>query len=393
MLFGLLNLSFFGLVLATFLLTHITIISVTIYLHRHQAHRSLELHPLVSHFFRFWLWLTTAQNTKEWVAIHRKHHAFTDKPDDPHSPHVYGIHKIVWEGVELYRQEAKNTDTLTKYGHGTPNDWIENHLYTPYKPLGIACMFILDLVLFGIPGISIWAIQMVWIPIFGAGIINGFGHYSGYRNFEIKDMSTNIVPWGLLVGGEELHNNHHTYASSAKFSIKWWEIDLGWFYIKLLNHLKLVKIKKTPPKLALMSNKLQIDIDSVTAIIRNRFQILSYYYHEVILPVFYDEKINDCHPDKTIYGRAHRLLRQDASRFDYHSKTRLTTLLQHHHNLRLVYQFRIDLQNIWQEKKHSQLELIRGLQHWCEKADTSNIHTLQAFSRKIKQYSMPLPHR
>ncbi|MDP1602253.1 MAG: fatty acid desaturase [Legionella sp.] len=385
MLNGLLNLSVTGLVIATLILTHITIISVTIYLHRHQSHRALDLHPAVSHFFRFWLWLTTAQRTKEWVAIHRKHHAFVDKKGDPHSPVVYGLRKIVLEGVELYQKEAKNEETLNKYSHGTPDDWIERHLYSRFKPLGIGLMLILDLIFFGVIGITVWAIQMLWMPVLGAGFINGVGHYWGYRNFEIKDASTNIMPWGILIGGEELHNNHHTYASSAKLSVKWWEFDIGWFYIKLLSLLKLAKVKKISPKLTLSKDKLSVDLDSVSAVIRNRFQVMACYYKDVILPVLKYEKNH--HHDKATYGHAKRLLKHEDTRLDLKSKTRLSNLLNVNCNLRTVYEYRIELQKVWLLKRSSQAELLTSLQQWCEKAEQSGIETLQKFSAKIKSFT------
>ena len=247
---GLLGWSGWQVFLAALVLTHITIASVTIYLHRHSAHRSLDLHPIPAHFFRFWLWLTTGMVTKEWTAIHRKHHAKCEQADDPHSPYVYGIRNVLLKGAELYRAEAKNEDTLSRYGHGTPNDWIERNLYTRYSWQGVALMLIIDLALFGALGLTVWAVQMAWIPVTAAGIINGAGHYWGYRNFEATDASTNLVPWGILIGGEELHNNHHTYPTSAKFSVKPYEFDIGWLYIRILSALGLAKVKKTPPKLA-----------------------------------------------------------------------------------------------------------------------------------------------
>src|SRR4030065_324241 len=228
---GLIALPWWGYIVVTLVFTHITIAGVTIFLHRHQAHRALDLHPLVSHFFRFWLWLTTGMVTKEWAAIHRKHHARCETAEDPHSPQVLGIGKVLREGSELYRAEAKNQETLVKYGHGTPSDWIERHLYTPHSATGFTPMFIVNVLLFGPIGHTIWAVQMMWIPITAAGGINRIGHYWGYRNYEAADASTNIVPWGILIGGEELHNNHHTFASSAKLSSKWWEFDIGWVYL------------------------------------------------------------------------------------------------------------------------------------------------------------------
>ncbi|MFL6712717.1 MAG: acyl-CoA desaturase, partial [Sulfurifustis sp.] len=225
---GVVSLPWWGYVLVALVFTHITIASVTIYLHRHQAHRALDLHPVVSHFFRFWLWLTTGMITKEWAAVHRKHHAKVETPDDPHSPQQWGIRKVLWDGTSLYRVASKDGEILAKYGHGTPDDWIERHLYSRRNTWGIASMLVINLVLFGPIGLTIWAVQMAWIPFFAAGVINGIGHYWGYRNYEVQDASRNIVPWGILIGGEELHNNHHAYPSSAQLSNKWWVFDIGW---------------------------------------------------------------------------------------------------------------------------------------------------------------------
>ncbi|MEW8396853.1 MAG: fatty acid desaturase, partial [Candidatus Thiodiazotropha sp.] len=224
---GLFDLSLSGFILLTLVLTHITIVSVTVYLHRHQAHRALDLHPLLSHFFRFWLWLTTGMVTREWVAIHRKHHAKCETESDPHSPQTRGLGKVLWQGAELYQEEAGNPETLERYGKGTPDDWLERKLYQRHNYSGILLLLLLEIILLGPAGITLWAIQMIWIPFWAAGVINGIGHYWGYRNFEIPNASTNIVPWGIFIGGEELHNNHHAFASSAKLSNRWWEFDLG----------------------------------------------------------------------------------------------------------------------------------------------------------------------
>ena len=287
---GLIALPWWGYIVVALTLTHITIAAVTIFLHRHQAHRALELHPSVSHFFRFWLWLTTGMVTKEWAAIHRKHHAKVETPDDPHSPIQVGIRKVMWQGAELYRQEAKNGETMEKYGHGTPDDWLERNLYMRHSAKGIALMFVINVALFGPLGITIWAIQMIWIPIFAAGIINGVGHYWGYRNYEVADASTNIVPWGILIGGEELHNNHHTFGSSAKFSSKWWEFDIGWAYINMMEALGLARVKKIPPELICDSAKQRIDIDTVKAVITARFLVMSQFAREVMRHVHREER-------------------------------------------------------------------------------------------------------
>ncbi|HTE15661.1 MAG TPA: fatty acid desaturase, partial [Burkholderiales bacterium] len=234
---GLLDLPWWGYVLATLGLTHITIAAVTIYLHRYSAHRALDLHPVVSHFFRFWLWCTTGMTTKAWTAIHRKHHAKCETVEDPHSPQIFGIKKLLMEGAELYRVEGANRETLENYGHGTPDDWLERHVYGKHDRIGIGSMLVLDVIVFGPIGITIWAVQMMWIPFLAAGVINGIGHYMGYRNFQSEDASTNVVPWGILIGGEELHNNHHAYATSAKLSNRWYEFDIGWLYIRILETL------------------------------------------------------------------------------------------------------------------------------------------------------------
>lgn len=224
-------------------MTHITIISVTLYLHRSQAHRGVEFHPILSHFMRFWLWLTTGMITKQWVAIHRKHHKDTDISGDPHSPHVYGIWNILFKGVRYYYLAGKNSKMIMNFGKGTPDDWIEKKVYTPYPHLGIALMLILDLVLFGWWGILVWSVQMIWIPFWAAGVINGLGHWWGYRNTNTDDRSTNIIPWAIWIGGEELHNNHHADPASAKLSRKWWEFDIGWMYLRIFEFLGLAKIK------------------------------------------------------------------------------------------------------------------------------------------------------
>jgi len=274
---GLLDLPWWGYVLTALALTHITIASVTIYLHRHQAHRALELHPVASHFFRFWLWLTTGTVTKEWASIHRKHHAKCETADDPHSPQILGIKKVLLEGAELYRKEAKNQETLEKYGRGTPDDWLERNLYSKHSMLGIMLMLVIDVLLFGPIGITVWAVQMIWIPVTAAGIINGAGHYWGYRNFQPADASTNIVPWGILIGGEELHNNHHAYIGSAKLSSKWYEFDIGWLYIRSLAALGLAKVKRVAPKVHLNTAKTVCDIDTLHAVMANRYEVMAKY--------------------------------------------------------------------------------------------------------------------
>jgi stearoyl-CoA desaturase (Delta-9 desaturase) len=275
---GFVDLPWWGYVVVTLILTHVTIAAVTIYLHRHQAHRGLELHPVPSHFFRFWLWLSTGMITKEWVAIHRKHHAKCETEEDPHSPQIFGINKVLWLGVVLYVKEGYNQETLDRYGHGTPDDWLERNVYSPHAKLGVVLMLLIDLMLFGIAtGAIVWAVQMLWIPFWAAGVINGVGHFWGYRNFQPEDASRNIVPWGILIGGEELHNNHHAYASSAKLSNKWYEFDIGWMYIRILEMFGLAQVKKVAPRVRLDLAKQQCDAETLQAIITHRYDVLANY--------------------------------------------------------------------------------------------------------------------
>lgn len=388
MVFGYLNLTFWGYVLATIVLTQITIASVTIYLHRSQCHRALTLHPLISHFFRLWLWLTTGMVTADWVAIHRKHHATTDMEGDPHSPVMVGIRKVLWQGAELYRVARKDREMIAKYSHGTPTDWVERKVYAQHSAKGILLMFLLDLFFFGVPGITIWAIQMMWIPFFAAGVVNGIGHYWGYRNFECLDAATNVFPWGFWIGGEELHNNHHTFATSAKFSVKWWEFDIGWMYICILSFLGLAKVKKVPPKLVMKEGKRQVDLDTVKAVISNRFLIMSNYCNKVIRPILKDEKNNSLttKADKKLFQNAERLLRREDKLLTSTARVRLQTLLEAREQLQLVYSYKQSLQNVWLRTASSQKELIEALQQWCRQAEESGLDVLRQFAQQLKDY-------
>ena len=275
---GVFDLPWWGYVLVALGLTHVTIAAVTIFLHRCQAHRALDLHPIASHFFRFWLWLTTGMVTKEWAAIHRKHHAKCETAEDPHSPQIFGINRVLWGGVFLYVKESHNAETMERYGHGTPDDWLERNVYSRFQIIGITLMGVANIMLFGVvPGLLILLTQIVWIPFWAAGVINGIGHYFGYRNFDCADASTNIVPWGILIGGEELHNNHHAFAASAKLSNKWYEFDIGWLYIQILSALGLAKVKKVAPTPRFAEPKPTADAQTLQAVITNRYDVLSRY--------------------------------------------------------------------------------------------------------------------
>ncbi len=388
MLNGLITLPWWGYIVLTLILTHITIVSVTLYLHRCQAHCALDLHPLVSHFFRFWLWATTGMVTKEWVAIHRKHHAKTETVEDPHSPHTKGIGMVFWQGAELYREEAKNLQTLTKYGHGTPNDWIERNFYSRYGNFGVAVTFILNFILFGGIGITIAAIQMIWIPLFAAGVVNGIGHYWGYRNFETDDGSTNIVNLGLIIGGEELHNNHHAYPSSAKFSSKWWEFDLGWSYIQMLSLLRLAKVRRRAPQPTRLTDKDKIDLETAKAIISSKLHVMADYTKRVTLPTFQDELSSiDTRYQKLIRQMRTALVREDSRLKPLHRKY-LQELLQNSEALQTVYEFRRKLQELWNETYASHERLIQAIIQWCKEAEVTGIKVLQEFAQSLRSYAL-----
>ena len=386
---GLLGVSWWQLVVVTLVFTHITIAAVTIFLHRAQAHRSLELHAIPSHFFRFWLWLTTGMVTKEWVAIHRKHHAKCETEDDPHSPVTRGIDTVFWKGSELYRAEAKNQETLTKYGHNTPDDWIERHLYTPYSWQGVALMMIVNVALFGAAGVTIWAVQMIWIPITAAGIINGIGHYWGYRNFEAVDASTNISPWGIIIGGEELHNNHHTYPTSAKLSVKPYEFDIGWLYIRIMETVGLATVRKTPPQLRLGAIKPVADDKTLEAVIANRYEVMAQYAKAVRQAVGAElERL------KAQGGQgsarvaqmrlARRWLHRDADKIPQGIKPELEQAVEQSPALAKFVTMREELRQLWTRTNVSAEQLVVDLQAWCKRAEESGIASLQDFSRNLR---------
>jgi stearoyl-CoA desaturase (delta-9 desaturase) len=384
--FGLIQLPWWGYVCVLMVLTQLTILATTLYLHRCQAHRALEFHPIISHFFRFWLWLTTGTVTKEWTAIHRKHHAKVETSEDPHSPQAKGIKKVFFEGAELYRKESKVAETMERYGDGTPDDWIERNLYASKSTWGIALMAIIDVALFGTIGITIWALQMAWIPFFAAGFVNGIGHFWGYRNFEVKDASRNIIPLGVFIGGEELHNNHHAFATSAKFSAKWWEIDSGWYVIRFLQLFRLATPKRVVPKPKMLTSKTYIDTDTLKALITYRFQVMSRYTREVVLPALRQEKKQAAKDTRSLLRRARTVLIRDASIMKVSQQQRLTNLLENFQSLRVVYQFRMKLQDIWSRRTATQRELVDALHEWCQQAEATGIEALRVFSNRLKMY-------
>jgi stearoyl-CoA desaturase (delta-9 desaturase) len=390
---GIIELPWWGYILLTLVLTHLTIAAVTIYLHRCQAHRALDLHPVASHFFRFWLWLTTGMQTKHWAAVHRKHHARCETLDDPHSPQVLGLGKVLREGAELFRIEAGNQETLDKYGSGTPDDWLERNLYSKYHSLGIGLMFVVDVLLFGPIGITIWAVQMAWIPVTAAGIINGVGHYWGYRNFAAADASRNIMPWGILIGGEELHNNHHSYASSARLSNKWYEFDIGWMYIRIMQFFSLARVKKIAPKIRFDWAKTKCDLDTLQAVITHRFDVMGKYGQ--ILKAAYKEELGKLQKTYKQNGAEHLMsdrvrhwLHLDARDLKEQEKQALTSVLEHSRNLQILYQLKQELAALWTRSSASQEQLLKALEDWCHRAEASGIEALEQFSRRLRCYRM-----
>ncbi|HJV00939.1 MAG TPA: fatty acid desaturase [Burkholderiaceae bacterium] len=373
----------------TLAVTHITIASVTIYLHRHQAHRALELHAIPSHFFRFWLWLTTGQVTKEWAAIHRKHHAKCDTEEDPHSPVTRGIKKVFWQGAELYRAESKNMETMEKYGHGTPTDWIERNLYTRYSWQGVAALLVLNFMLFGVIGITVWAVQMMWIPVMAAGVINGIGHYWGYRNYECSDAATNIFPFGILIGGEELHNNHHTFATSAKLSSKWYELDIGWLYIRTLEKMGLAKVKKLAPAPKFASGKLEADFDTLQSVITNRYDVMAKYAKSV--KHAWKEELAHLKDKAQLEARflksSRKLLQREPGKLAEQQQQQLSELFQHSKALETMHNMRVELGAIWERSHFTRDQLLHKLQDWCARAEASGIKSLQDFSLRLRSYA------
>jgi stearoyl-CoA desaturase (delta-9 desaturase) len=386
---GLTHASGWQIFIYTMIVTHITIAGVTIFLHRCQAHRALDLHALPSHFFRFWLWLTTGMVTKEWAAIHRKHHAKCETEDDPHSPVTRGIDKVVYEGAELYRIEARNTETIEKYGHGTPDDWIERNVYTKHSALGVSMLLVINIMLFGVLGLSVWAVQMMWIPVTAAGIINGIGHFWGYRNFDCKDASTNILPWGIIIGGEELHNNHHTYGTSAKLSSKWYEFDIGWMYITILSFFGLAKVKKVAPAPRFDREKLVADLDTLQSIVANRYDVMAKYALS-LRQVWADEIANiraKSALEKDVLKSSKKLLQCEPATLEVAQQQQLSEIFKYSDALKTMHEMRTELAALWERSHSSSDQLLAQLRDWCARAEASGIRSLEQFSLRLRSYA------
>ena len=385
--YGLFNLSFWGYVIATLVMVQITMMAVTLYLHRDQAHRALDLHPLLRHFFRFWVWCTSAMLTREWIAVHRKHHAYCETEGDPHSPQVLGLKKVLLEGAELYLAERKKPETIEKFGRGAPNDWLERNLYLRFRFGGIALLVVTDLVLFGVPGIIIIAIQMLAMPLFAAGVINGLGHHSGYRNFECDDAATNLVPWALLIGGEELHNNHHAFPTSAKFSVRRWEFDIGWMYIRIFQALGLAKVKRVVPQPILVDEPVMpVDLENLRAVMINRMHVLRDYTKSVTLPVLKTERAMAV--GNSALARAKKLLVRQPKLLDESATAKLKEVLSKNAALQTVHEFREQLRELWSGAVVSNERLIERFEKWCVEAEASGIQVLQDFALRLRAYQL-----
>jgi len=387
---GVAQLPWWGYVVAALALTHITIVAVTVFLHRHQAHRALDLHPVASHFFRFWLWLTTGMVTREWVAVHRKHHAKCDTPEDPHSPRVYGIARVLFGGVFLYVEAARDPHTLERYGNGTPDDWLERNLYAKYQSLGLILMGVTDVVVFGaVPGALIVLTQIAWIPFWAAGVINGVGHYWGYRHWSTPDWSTNIAPWGILIGGEELHNNHHAFATSAKLSNKWYEFDIGWGYIRGLEAVGLAKVKHVAPTPHFTAPRPAVDPQTLQAVIANRYDVLAKYARS--LWQTYSEEIGKLRRsapgDAQALETVKPLLDRDEKILGEAERRRLAETLPKSRAVQTVYAMRRELAALWGRSLASREQLVEQLQNWCQRAEASGIRSLAEFSQRLRSYA------
>ena len=386
---GVAGLGWWGMALVLLVFTQLTIFAVTLYLHRSQAHRGVDFHPVISHFFRFWVWLTTSMITKEWVAIHRKHHAKVETEEDPHSPVTKGIGTVFWRGVELYREARTLRADIDQYGRGAPDDWIERHLYTPHANLGPAVLFFLNLVLFGLPGVALWAIQMAWIPFWAAGVVNGLGHWWGYRNFESADTSTNLTPWAFWIGGEELHNNHHAFPSSARFSMRRWEFDIGWAAIRALQAVKLAKVLRVAPSMDVRPNIAVPDAETLKALLSHRFQAMTDYQRNVFVPALREEAaLAGAKLRKLLPRRMRRGLVNDGRWLKPACRAELNSWVEQRPRIRVLVEYRARLSALLEARSNDAAERLKALQGWCQEAEASGIAALQAYAARLKGYAL-----
>ena len=382
LLYGLLDLPWWGLALVTYGLIQVMFLGITLYLHRDQSHGGLELHPILRHFFRFWLWMCSGTVTKEWVAVHRRHHAYADQVGDPHSPVIFGIKRVLLEGYELYVVGAKDPEILENYGRGTPDDWMERNIYSRFPKSGIVLYSLLQLVLFGVPAILMVTIQLAAQPFFAAGVINGLGHHTGYRSFEMAAAATNIIPWGLFIAGEELHNNHHAFPWSARFSQQRWEFDMGWAFICVFSALGLAKVKRVAPRPKFVPKE-TVDTDTVQALFTNRMHVLRDYARRVVRPVC--RELARREPPGAIPDIAPKLLIRHPQLLAEHAQRALRDLLARHKELSTVHEFRERLTQLWNDA--NQARAVQQLREWCAQAEASGIRSLREFAGSLPAWS------
>lgn len=384
--FGLLPMGFWGYVAVTFVSIQVMFLGITLYLHRDQAHGGLELHPAVRHFFRFWLWFSSGTVTRQWVAVHRRHHAYSDLEGDPHSPIVYGLKKVVFEGYELYVASARNTKLCADYGKGTPDDWLERNVYSRYPVMGIVFMSITALALFGVAAIAMVGVQLIAQPFFAGGVINGLGHHFGYRSFEVDSAATNISPWGCLIAGEELHNNHHAFPSSARFDVQPWEFDFGWQAVRVLRFFGLAKVLKVAPRPVRLRTARPPDQDTLSAVVTNRLHVLRDYQRRVLRPVV--RELRRERGRAALPASVRRLLARHPRLLDEAATTRVGRLLEEHRSLRVVADLRGRLQQVWDGAAASPAQRLEALKAWCHEAEQSGIRALQVFAARLRTYSV-----
>jgi stearoyl-CoA desaturase (delta-9 desaturase) len=385
---GLVHASWLAKVIYFLVVTQLTILSVTLYLHRSQAHRGVDFHPVLAHFFRFWSWISTGMVTKEWVAVHRKHHAKCETEEDPHSPKIFGIGTVLLQGVDLYRVASNHQASNEKYGKGTPTDWIERHLYAAHPYSGPTLMFIVNIALFGIWGVAISALQMIWIPFWAAGVVNGLGHWWGYRNFETADMATNLTPWGFFIGGEELHNNHHAFPSSAKFALRKFEFDIGWAFIRTFETLRLAKVLRVAPSLDVRPNMPLPDAETLKALLTHRFQVMTDYFKGVIAPTLREEAAHAGESIKALPRALRKALANGGRWLDEHSRERLQEVVKQRPLLSTVCEFRTRLAGVLERGNGGAEAMLSSLQEWCREAEATGIRTLQDFAARLRGYSL-----
>ena len=383
---GLVQLGWIGFAVYLLIATQLTIFSVTLYLHRSLAHRGVDFHPAIAHVFRFWTWLTTAMIAREWTAIHRKHHAKCETEEDPHSPMFKGIGNVFWRGVELYREARMDRASIDQYGKGCPDDWIERKLYTPWATFGPTLLLLVLFALFGLKGVAAWAIQMAWIPFWAAGVVNGLGHWWGYRNFETHDTATNLSPWGVWIGGEELHNNHHAFPSSAKFALRKWEFDIGWAAIKGLQKARLAKVLRVAPSLDVRPNIPMPDMETMKALLAHRFQALTDFHRRVLKPAMREEI--EAETVRKLPRRLRKGLVDDGRWLSPESRAQMQAWIAASPRVQALIEHRRRLVAVLEARSTNAADSLHRLQEWCREAEASGIRSLQDFASRLRGYAL-----